>query len=412
MASPGAGQGLGNSPYSILGLGDLYGTEFSMNEATGGAGVASSNGLQLNGLNPALLVRNRFTAFEFAGSLQFKDVKAPGAHARDLAANLQHIALSFPITSYWSSGLSLKPYSYVDYNTSSTSLVAGTNYPSVYSFSGRGAVNRVAWTNGFALGKYVNVGMDIFYLFGNIHKSSEVSLVTGDSEDNTVGVKEKLNLRNVNGRGGLAVRVPLNKKNRMFANVGGTYTYGNFLYAKKSSVYELSQSSFPDPSFPADTLQKDAKGYIDMPQQFRVGASFEIPFQLTVSADYEYTDWNAFKSFGNPESMQVASTERYYLGVDFIPKFRSQKYFDLVSYRAGVNFGPMYYAPGGTQINETNVTFGLGLPIGRDGGSTLSVAFTGGQRGMISSRTIRERYFRATVAWAFADRWFVKPRLD
>lgn len=410
-ATIGYGQGLGNSPYSILGLGDLHGTEFSMNEATGGAGVSSSNGLQLNGINPALIVRNRFTAFEFAGSVQYKDVKAPGAQAQDLAANLAYMALSFPITAKWSSGVSIKPYSYVDYNTSSSSMVAGTNYPSVYSFSGKGAINRVAWTNGFAIGKYVNVGMDIFYLFGNIHKSSEVSLVTGDADDNTVGVKEKLNVRNVSGRGGLAVRVPFNK-NKMFVNVGGTYTYGNFLYAKKSSVYELSRNTFPDPSFPADTLQNNAKGYIDMPYQYRVGASFELPFQLLISADYEYTDWKSFKSFGNPESMQVASTGRYYLGADYIPKFRSQRYFDLISYRAGVNFGPTYYAPNGTQINETNVTVGFGLPIGRDGGSTLSLAFTGGQRGMVSVRTIREKYLRVTVAWAFADRWFVKPRLD
>lgn len=405
-------QGLGNSPYSILGLGDLQGTAFSMNEATGGAGVASSNGLQINGLNPALLVRNRFTAFEFAGSLQLKEAKAAGSSQRDLAANISHIAMSFPITQRWSSGISIKPYSYVDYNTSSSGLVAGTNYPSIYNFSGRGALNRVAWTNGFAIGKYVNVGLDIFYLFGNIQKSSEVSLITGDSEDNTVGVKEKLNLRNVSGRGGLAVRLPL-KKDRMFFNLGGTYTYGNFLYARRSVVYELSQNSFTDPNYAPDTLLKDAKGYVDMPFQYRIGASFELPFKLLVSADYEHTNWDSFKPFGSPESRQVASTDRFYIGADYIPKFnRSLRYLDQVSYRAGVNFGPGYYAPNGAQINDTAVTLGLGLPIGRGLASTLSLAFTGGQRGVISSSTIRERYLRMSMAWAFGDRWFEKPRLD
>jgi hypothetical protein len=404
-------QGFGNSPYSILGVGDLQSTAFSMNEGTGGAGVSAGNIMQINGLNPALLVRNRYTAFEFAGTMQYKDLTAAGGSQQDLAANLSHIALSFPITAKWSSGVSLKPHSYVDYNTNSSSLVAGTNYPSVYSFSGKGAINRVAWTNGFAIGKYINVGFDLFYLFGNIEKSSQVTLVTG-SEDNSVGVKEKLNLKNVSGRGGASFRLPV-KKDKMYVNVGGTYTYGNFLYAKRSAVYELSRDSFTDTSYRPDTLQKGVKGYVDMPSQYRIGASFELPFKLLVSADYEYTDWDAFKSFGSVESNQVASTGRVYLGVDYIPKFnRSLRYLDQVSYRAGANFGPSYYAPNGNQINETSFSLGLGLPIGRGGASALSLAFTGGERGVVSANTLRERFYRMTVAWAFADRWFEKPRLD
>ena len=406
------GQGFGNSPYSILGLGDLQSTALSMNEATGGSGVAAGNIMQINGLNPALLVRNRFTAFEFAGTAQYKDLTAASGSQQDLAGNLAHIALAFPVMSKWSSGISLKPYSYVDYNTSSTAMVAGTNYPSVYSFSGRGALNRVAWTNGFAIGKYINLGLDLTYLFGNIEKSSQVTLVTGGSDDNTVGVKEKLNLKNVGGRGGVVFRLPL-KKDKMHFNLGGTYTFNNFLFAKRSSVYELSRNSFTDPTFPPDTLLKDVKGAVDLPYQYRIGATFELPFKLLVSADYEYTHWENFKPFGSPESRQVASTGRYYLGADYIPKFnRSLRYLDQVSYRAGVNFGPAYYAPNGNQIKETGVSVGLGLPIGRGGASMLSLAFTGGERGYVSSNMIRERFYRVTVAWAFADRWFEKPRLD
>lgn len=407
----GFGQGMGNSPYSILGLGDLQGTAFSINEATGGAGVAATYGMQVSGLNPALAVRNRFTAFEFAGSAQFKDTRAPGAHQKTLAANISHLVLSFPIKHYWTSAVSIKPYSYVDYNTAARNIVAGTNYPSVYSFYGKGALNRVAWTNGFAIGKYINVGVDIVYLFGNIQKSSELSLITGSPSDNTAGIREQLNLKNITGRGGLAVRLPL-KKDKMFLNLGGTYTYGNSLRARRTTFYELTQNSFPVPGHTTDTLLNNKKGSVQMPSQFRVGASFEMPFNLLLSADYEYSDWAAFRPFGNPESKQVASTGRFYVGADYIPKARSQRYFDLISYRAGFNFGPSYYAPGGSQINETAVTAGLGLPVGRDGASTLSLAFTGGERGTISANSIRERYLRMTVAWAFGDRWFQKPRLD
>ena len=256
-SSVGFAQGLGNSPYSALGIGDVQGDGLSSTISTGDAGVASSNGLQLNNLNPALWVRNRFTTFEFGGVGQFKQVSSPNDSQRDFGANIGFVAIAFPVTPKWTSGLMLKPHSYIDYSSAALGRVAGTNYPTVYAYKGRGAVNKASFTNGFQIGKYLSLGLDVSYLFGNVDYSSEVTVIT-DGTDNTVGLREKVGLKGFSGRGGAAVRIPIKADNKLFLNVGGTYTVGSELQSRATSTYDLTKDSFLV-SLAPDTLQKDRK---------------------------------------------------------------------------------------------------------------------------------------------------------
>ena len=53
-----------NSPFSYLGIGEVYTGGTAVQSAMGGLGVANSNGIYINTLNPALLARNRYTVFE------------------------------------------------------------------------------------------------------------------------------------------------------------------------------------------------------------------------------------------------------------------------------------------------------------------------------------------------------------
>ena len=407
--SKGSAQGLGNSPYSAIGIGDVQGEAFASNIGTGNAGVASSNGMQINNLNPALWVRNRFTTFEFGGVGQYKEVRALGASQKDLGINIGFVALALPIKHYWTSGVVIKPHAYVDYSSSALGYIAGTNSPTVYGYKGRGALNKVSFTNAFQLGKYVSVGADLGYLFGNHENSSEVTVIT-DGTDNTVGLREKVNLKGLTARGGVALKFPIKSDNKLFLNVGGTYTLGSDVKSRSTSTYDLTKDSFLI-SLAPDTLYKDKSGSMDLPSEYRVGVSLEWPFMLTLSADYAHTDWNSFKNYKNVKSQQVANTNRYSFGAEYIPKMRSQRYFDLVAYRVGFNFGQSPYAPNGTQIDDKSVSLGLGLPMG-SGANTLGLSFVGGERGVVAKNMLRERYLRVVMSLTFSDRWFTKPALD
>ena len=58
-------QGLGNSPYSALGIGELYSPANVTNMGMGGIGISNASAFYLNLQNPALSARRtRFTVFE------------------------------------------------------------------------------------------------------------------------------------------------------------------------------------------------------------------------------------------------------------------------------------------------------------------------------------------------------------
>ena len=163
-------QGLGNSPYSSLGMGELYNDAFSASTGMGQSGVSTSNGFQINNLNPALWVRNKYTTLDFGLIGQYKDIVAGSDKQRNAGGNLAYVALSFPVAPKWSLGVSLKPYSFIDYQNVSVRNIPGTPYDATYLVSGTGGVNKVSVTNSFQVGKYLSLGLESSFFFGNIKK--------------------------------------------------------------------------------------------------------------------------------------------------------------------------------------------------------------------------------------------------
>ncbi|MES2796924.1 MAG: hypothetical protein V4683_13220, partial [Bacteroidota bacterium] len=85
------GQGLGNSPYSSLGLGEKFQMGYAENQAMAGAGVASSLGLYINNVNPALLARNKYTVFSMGMNGQYKGLKTNTESQHSFAMNLNYV---------------------------------------------------------------------------------------------------------------------------------------------------------------------------------------------------------------------------------------------------------------------------------------------------------------------------------
>ncbi|GHB77541.1 hypothetical protein [Persicitalea jodogahamensis] len=406
-------QGLGNSPYSVLGVGESYSDAFSTNQGMGGAGVSTSNGIHINNLNPALWVRNRYTTFEFGAISQYKEIKAPNASQRDFGANIGYLALSLPAGKRWSLGLSLKPYSFVDFESRSSGKVSGTIYDTYYYYSGKGAINQVSLTNAFQLGKYVSVGLESSYLFGNVRRASESQLLIGDGADYLVSRTERNSYSDFFFRAGTAVRIPIKKDNKLNLNLGGTYSFGTDLKARQTTSFELTNNSFAV-GLP-DTLSNNAKGGIHLPSQYRIGASLEWPYKLTLAVDYSRQNWSQYRSFaGNNDGLVDAG--RVHLGLEYIPDLvASAGYFKKVEYRLGFSTGSMPYSPDGAQLKDTNLSIGGTFPVGLNGNSpnSFTLSFIAGQRGVVSNQAIQERYGKIVLGITLVDNsWFSKVRID
>lgn len=405
----GYGQGLGNSPYTVLGVGEPYSDGFAASQAMGEAGVSTSNGIHINNLNPALWVRSRYTTFEFGALGQYKKINSENAAQRDFGANIGYLALSFPASPKWTLGVSLKPYSFVDFESRTNAKVPGTIYDAYYYYSGKGALNKASFTNAFLLGKYISVGLEASYLFGNIRRASESQLLIGDGRDYLVSRTERNSYSDFTFRAGTAVRIPLRKENKLNLNIGGTYTLGSDLNARQTTSFELSNNSFPIGG--ADTLTNNVGGGITLPSQYRMGVSLEWPYKLTVSVDYDKQNWSEYRSFANTND-GLSDAGRVHLGMEYIPRITSTRYFDLVAYHFGFSHGQMPYSPAGLELKDTNLSLGASFPIGFSGNS-FTVSLIGGQRGLVSNQSIQERYGRVVLGLSLVDnRWFQKAKID
>ena len=403
------GQGLGNSPYTVLGVGEPYSDAFSSNLASGEAGVSSSNGIHINNLNPALWVRNRYTTYEFGAIGQYKKISSPTAQQRDFGANIGYLALSLPVAPKWSMGISLKPYSFVDFESRTNGKVEGTIYNTYYYYSGKGAINKVSLTNAFQLGKYLSLGLEASYLFGNVRRASESQLLIGDGRDYLVSRAERNSYRDFAFRAGTAVKIPLKKNNKLNLNLGGTYSFGTDLNARQTTSFESSLNSFPVGV--ADTLSNNTKGGIRLPSQYRMGATLEWPYKFSVAVDYEKQNWSEYRSFANSND-GLSNAGRVHVGMEYIPKITSTRYFNLVEYRLGFSHGQLPYNPAGLDLKDSNLSLGASFPIGR-GGNSFTLALVGGQRGVVSTQSIKERYGKFVLGLTLVDAsWFQKQKID
>jgi hypothetical protein len=426
-------QGLGNSPYSSLGMGEFYGDAYSDNAGMGQSGVSTSTGFQINNLNPALWVRNRFTTLDIGLIGQYKEIVSGAKKQGNAGGNLAYVALSFPISPKWALGISLKPYTFVDYENTSSRNVSGApdindyikNYatsgtvtpdlppgPGVidaqYVVSGKGGINKASITNSFQIGKYLSVGLETSYFFGNVRKASEVSLgIPGANY--VVSLNERSTYSDIAFRGGAALRIPIKKDNKLNLNLGGTYSFSTTINATQTTSFELTQSGFNvvDP----DTLQNNLSGGLKIPEQFQVGASLEWPFKMIVSVDYNHQSWSNYRNFSNSND-NLKDVGRFNVGLEYLPRFSSLNYFDLVRYRIGFSHGKTPYTIGKNDVNDTNVSIGFTFPMGRGYQNFLSLALVGGQRGNTGAGMIRERYGRAVLGITLLDRWFVKQKID
>lgn len=400
-------QGLGNSPYSAIGVGELLSPAYAPNNGMGDAGVSSANPLYINSLNPALLARNRYTMFDVGVIGQYKGLQDTKQNQRDFGGNLGYLALSFPVAPKWSAGISLKPYSFVNYQQNSYSRIGNSIYEAQYVYSGKGGLNQINFTNGFQVTKNLNLGIEGTYLFGNFNRSVTSQLRIGDGRDYIVSRDDRLNFSDVNLKLGAAWKQKL--KGDHYLNFGATYNLQSSVAATRNTTIEVLSSSSSPVTNPDTITQADLK--VALPATFRAGISYELQYRLMVSADYERQNWSEYVGVsGTNDNMR--NSQSYHIGFEYWPKYNSTKYWDLVLYRAGFSYRQTPLVIGTKPVDDMNVSFGMSLPVGRGLVNLINFSFVLGQRGSVSTQTFRERYGRVVVGFSLKDEWFRKFKVD
>ncbi|MES2731268.1 MAG: hypothetical protein V4714_05950 [Bacteroidota bacterium] len=411
-------QTVGNSPYSFLGVGDLYSPAFIPNTAMGGVGVSNGNGSYVNHINPALLARNKIVYFEAGLFLHFKTLVQSYKSQGVKSGNLNYMSLAFPISSRWTAGLTLMPYSRVEYTAKGYSRLAagilGNNLVN-YTYKGRGGLTQVNFTNGVdlfrtftdkqkkILRQRLSIGLESTFLFGNI-STEKISQIVNDQSFIVAGL-DRVNYADFSFKPGLAFHQRL--KENLFMNVGATYSLAVNTNAKRFAV--LQQRAPNDEILAADTLMLDRKGSVTLPSQYQFGLSLESPYRWTIAADFSYQQWSQYQSYGDKKGL--SDTYKFSIGGEFTPNLNAiDGYLNRVTYRLGVNYSQLPFVVNGRQLEDRSISLGGSFPMGK-GITDLNLAFVLGQTGQ--NTPIKEDYFKLFLGFTLRDNsWFHKRKID
>jgi hypothetical protein len=396
-----------NSPFSYLGIGEVYTGGTAIHSMMGGLGVANSNGIYVNTLNPALLARNRYTVFEMGVKMEGKSMQNDRQLSNTFDGTLNPITLALPVSSRWTLALGLAPYSTVNYKTFTSQKLTIVGTDSVtYSYIGDGGLNKAVISNGVRVLKDMYVGLETAYLFGVINRNVSTQNLS-DGQRYQVTLADRTNYSGVHFKLGWAWRPKLNKD--YFLNLGATAEFGQSVGAKSLKRFTINNSSAQQVN--ADTL-KQLSGNFSLPATYRFGISLEKPAKLLVSLDYSMTQWSGYQNLnGSSENLKNASTIA--LGAEFIPQFDALNgYFNHVMYRAGLNYTTSPYSiNGGSQATDMSFSVGASFPLRTI--SYINVAYVRGKRGTFATTGIEEVYNKIVIGFSLGDfYWFRKPKID
>jgi hypothetical protein len=406
-----------SSPYSFFGVGEEFGTQTVEQSNMGGIGAAYSTPYHLNLTNPAALADLRFSTYAFGllnNDLRIRDADTDQSTS---TTTLSYFSIGIPLSPKIAVIAGMQPTSAVGYSLINTIEDTEGNVLDLTQFAGTGSVNRLYGGFGIQVFKGFSVGMEVDYLFGNVQNSvlnlrDNVALATRNVEDSNI-------------RGGsvkVGVQYKRQLKNDMHINTGVVAKLSNTLRASgREDLFSLTADLGVD--FPRDTIFSAAlNGRFERPLETTVGVGIGKNNKWYAELDYSFRDAYLATGYLNEAAQSFAYTNasRISFGGFYIPKYNSiSSYWQRITFRAGVRYertGLLANGiPGGSTFNSINdfgISFGLGLPIGKQYPSNLNFAFEYGQKGTQDNGLLQENYLNLRLSLSLNDRWFKKRRID
>jgi hypothetical protein len=415
-------QGLGNSPYSRIGLGDFNGNTGGVRQmGLGGVGLAAPNAANVNELNPALLFYTSRTTFEAGYSGQYKTVKNATASNRSGSGTLGYFALSVPLSSKWGAAVGLKPLSSVDYESNTLQNIENSpGSQALKQYKGTGGISEAYFGQGYHITKNFTLGFTASYVFGVIDETTGTSVIIANSTTAVENAVERKHTRysDFAFRAGAHYRQKVGKELNL--NLGGVYSFQHDLNGLQTNTQERQNA---DGTLIGTAITvSDGRGSSHVPALAQAGISFDNDKNWSISADVAQQQWSKFNSF-NTVGPVLNDTWRFGLGGELAPDPGSvEHYFQRVTYRAGLSLAQMPYQPGGKMLYDRAVSWGFAFPLPTATpleATTFSLAFTYGVRGntdVISSvagtSNVQETYIKGQLGITLNNRWFIKRRLQ
>lgn len=402
-----------SSPYSRYGIGTLSGYSLGRSEAMGGIGIGTRFGAQVNAGNPASYTAVDSLTFltEFGINSRHTLYQTDNARNGSNNVNFDYLAFSYPVKRWWATAFGLMPVSQKGYTIDKTTINPSDSSRTSYNFVGTGTLTKVFIGNAFNLGKNLSVGVNVWYLFGNLIDQTRVNFPDDPSTYDYLSSKS-ISVHNFGVSTGVQYHFQTKKKN--------SWTFGAVFEPRQSvgSDYVLHEervlfrnSTTASPIVDTITHVNSSNNGLTMPLSYGAGFSYSVKHKMVFGADIYHQQWSKATFLGSTQQY-LADRTRYSTGFEITPDESSiRSYWARTKYRAGLFYEDSYLMLNGRQIYGYGVTMGLGMPFPRSK-STFNLSAEFGQLGTTQNNLIRETYAKFTLHVVLFDRWFMKTKID
>ena len=126
--------------------------------------------------------------------------------------------------------------------------------------------------------------------------------------------------------------------------------------------------------------------------------------------EYSIQDWSNYQLFG--QSDDLISSEKLNIGLEYYNQNNnSTAYLSKVKYRFGFYNFQTPIQLNNNKINETGLTFGIGLPNQRSK-TIYDLSLLLGRRGTTNDNLIEENFVEIGLSINFDAIWFIKRKYD
>ncbi len=389
-----------SSPYSFYGIGLTKFKGTVENQSMGGLRLFSDS-IHLNLRNPAGYGRLKLTTYTIAGSHQSTQIKTDQASESSRTTSLDYLAIGIP-TGKLNFGFGLIPFTSVGYK------ILNVNEETANRFTGRGGMNKVYLSSGYAVTNNLSLGVNVNYNFGNIQNN-----FTAFQRGIQFGTRQidRTDLSGFNLNFGLDYQRALSDKLNLYT--AATYAPKMDITAKKirnTATITLGANGSELVTSENDITFPDSD--LSLPAQLTLGAGLGASNKWFLGAEYSNIQAEDFNSVTPNQDVSYQNASQYRLGGFYVPQYNSlTSYFNRIVYRAGIRFEETGLQINEEAINEFGISFGIGLPAGNNF-SNANLGIEYGQRGTTNSGLIKENFLKLSISLSLNDKWFIQRKFD
>jgi len=402
-----------NSPYSQYGLGDLTDQGVGFNKGMGGVGIAFRKGNEVNPLNPASYssIDSITMIFDAGMSGQITNFSENGKKVNAKSGGFDYVVGSLRLIKNFGVSFGLMPYSNIGFQYEDGMEMDDIETELYANNSGDGGLNQIFLGAGWQMFKFLSIGFNASYLWGDINKTISV---INSSSINAISKEYTASVSNYKLDFGLQYIQPINKTDQL--TLGLIYSPGHKLKSDPScNIISLNTSILK-----SDTTAYSITNGLALPTTFGAGLAYQHDAKLRVGADFHMQKWGSvdYPYFeGNSYILKSGLLKDSYkmnVGAEWIPNPRSTRsVFHHVRYRIGAGYTtPYYYINGQDGPKSYHVSIGLGIPImnAYNNRSVLNVSAQWQHRS--ADNLLSENTFRLNIGLTFNERWFSKWKVE